>query len=95
MMGAYTGEKEVDERSKTLAAGKKARVEEHTGKTYTMFEVVAVKTQVVAGTNHKMKIQVADEEYIHIIIFEPLAHTQEPPSLTNVLEGKTRTDPLQ
>ena len=74
--------------------GVKTAVEAEANATYEMFQPVAVKRQVVAGTNWKIKVQVAADAYIHVVVFEPLPYTGQPPSVSSVEVGKTVEDEL-
>ena len=44
-----------------------------------MFEPVGYTTQVVAGTNFRVKYKVGDNDYVHAQVFVPLPHTGAPP----------------
>ena len=39
---------------------------QHLGQQFAQFEPVEVSTQVVAGTNFKIKVHVGDERYVHV-----------------------------
>ena len=57
------------------------------------------RSQVVAGTNFLMKIQVseASDGFIHVKIFRPLPHTRQPAELhehSDIDVGKTLADPI-
>jgi cystatin-A/B len=58
------------------------------------FEPVSVKSQVVAGMNYWVKIKVDGDEYIHVKIYKPLPYTNSPPTVQEVIRGKTLDDPL-
>ncbi|XP_064629085.1 cystatin-B-like [Lineus longissimus] len=77
-----------------IVAELKGDVEKRTGKSYSTFEAVAVKTQVVAGTNYFIKVRVGDGDYIHLRVFKPLPYTDEPIQLIGVQEGKSESDPI-
>ena len=59
--------------------------------------VVPLLTQVVAGSNYRVKVKVADTEpsCVHLRIFEPLPHTGEKAKLTGVIDGKPSDAPLE
>jgi cystatin-A/B len=59
-----------------------------------LYEPLSVKSQVVAGMNYMVKIQVAPDEYIHVKIYKPLPHTHNPPSISEFHTGKTVEDEL-
>ncbi|NWR85432.1 CYTX protein, partial [Furnarius figulus] len=59
-----------------------------------MFTAIVYKTQMVAGINYFIKVQVSNTEYVHIRVFQSLPHENEGPSLVSFQTGKTRDDPL-
>ena len=72
MCGGFGEAKEVDETTTGIVTDIKPAVEEKLGKTFTKFEPVSFKTQVVAGTNYIVKVKIDDEKYIHIKVHKPL-----------------------
>eukprot|EP00121_Abeoforma_whisleri_P012411 Awhi_evm1s11455 len=58
------------------------------------FTPVEYKTQVVAGTNYLVKVKTSDSHHVHLKIYEPLPHTNEPTSLTSTTPGLTAESPL-
>uniref|UniRef100_A0A670JVN8 Cystatin domain-containing protein n=1 Tax=Podarcis muralis TaxID=64176 RepID=A0A670JVN8_PODMU len=75
-------------------AGEAQRIEQKENKVYTVFTAVEYKTQVVAGTNYFIKVDVGQGEHLHLRVFQPLPHKNEAPSLTAYQTGKTANDPL-
>ena len=61
----------------------KSHVEQHCNKSFSKFQALSYKTQVVAGLNYLFKVQV-DDSIIHIKIHKPLPHTQKEPVLMEV-----------
>ncbi|KAM6439750.1 cystatin-A-like [Rhynochetos jubatus] len=59
-----------------------------------IFKAMEYKTQVVAGINYFIKVQVSDTEYVHLRVFVNLPSANERPSLVSFQTGKTRDDPL-
>ncbi|NWT03139.1 CYTA protein, partial [Mionectes macconnelli] len=59
-----------------------------------MFTAIVYKTQVVAGINYFIKVQVSDNRYVHLKVFQSLPHENQGPSLVSFQTGKTRDDPL-
>ncbi|NWQ60899.1 CYTB protein, partial [Neopipo cinnamomea] len=59
-----------------------------------MFTAIVYKTQVVAGTNYFIKVQVSDTGYVHLKVFQSLPYENQGPSLVSFQTGKTRDDPL-
>jgi len=50
----------------------------------TSLKAMKSKQQVVAGTNYFVKAQINDGDWFHLRIFEPLPHTGEAPSLSDI-----------
>ncbi|NXY83377.1 CYTB protein, partial [Alcedo cyanopectus] len=71
----------------------KPQFESRENRTYDMFKAIIYKTQVVAGVNYFIKVQVSDE-YVHLRVFQSLPGLNEGPSLVSFQTGKTRDDPL-
>ena len=86
--------KDADDQVKALALEMKPQVEKALGETYSTFEAVKYTTQVVAGTNYKIKVKVGDEKYVHIKVFVPLPCNNAPNQLTSQEAGKTLADAL-
>ena len=61
----------------TIVNGLRPQVEQMAGKEFAHYYPVGIKSQVVAGTNFFVKIQVTETEYIHVKIFRPLPHSDE------------------
>merc|ERR1711916_400768 len=80
-----------DENAKAVLASVKGAVETKQGKTYTTFDPIHVKTQVVAGTNYMFKVLCDEGEVIHVKVHKPLPHTNNPTVLMNVLPAKQLT----
>jgi len=100
MCGGFTPDsKEPEERHQFLANSVRAAVETKQNTKFEMFELVSYHSQVVAGTNYAMKIQVSEavDGFIHIKVFEPLPHTGNPAVLhpdSNIVVGKTREEAI-
>ncbi|NXN31578.1 CYTB protein, partial [Nycticryphes semicollaris] len=72
----------------------KPQFESRENRTCGIFNAVEYRTQVVAGTNYFIKVQVSDNEYVHLRVFQALPHENQRPSLVSYQTGKTRDDPL-
>eukprot|EP00434_Breviolum_minutum_P009060 symbB.v1.2.007976.t1/scaffold465.1/size200768/12 len=59
------------------------------------FRAVAQRSQVVAGKNHFVKVQVGAEDYIHVKIFEFLKHERKAPILVDVELHHTKDDAIE
>ncbi|NXF72878.1 CPI1 inhibitor, partial [Sclerurus mexicanus] len=59
-----------------------------------LFIAIIYRSQVVAGTNYLIKVQVAATEYVHLKVFVGLPPQDECPALVSFETGKTKDDPL-
>mmetsp|Transcript_2922 Transcript_2922/g.4557 ORF Transcript_2922/g.4557 Transcript_2922/m.4557 type:complete len:104 (-) Transcript_2922:38-349(-) len=55
---------------------------------FATYEAKSVRSQVVAGTNFFVKVQVSDSECIHLRIHQPLPHTGEKASVAGGKVGQ-------
>ena len=94
MCGGFTQARDADEEVKAMANELKAQTEGKLGATFSEFEAVSFKTQVVAGTNYKIKVQVGNRKYVHIKVFVPLPGKKAKNQLLEQEGGKTLEDPL-
>lgn len=85
MVGAFGDTSIPDEKQKEILMCCKSEIEEKTGKTYSTFEAIEVKTQVVAGTNYLFTVKTNDDTSIQVKIHQPLPHTGKAPSLMEVM----------
>uniref|UniRef100_A0A3B4EM49 Cystatin-B n=1 Tax=Pygocentrus nattereri TaxID=42514 RepID=A0A3B4EM49_PYGNA len=72
----------------------KPQVEQKTGKKFRVFVAKSFTTQVVAGTNYFIKVQVGGEEYAHLKVFQSLPHAGHKLELLSVQTGKTLDEPI-
>eukprot|EP00928_Gymnodinium_smaydae_P020068 TRINITY_DN17750_c0_g1_i1.p1 TRINITY_DN17750_c0_g1~~TRINITY_DN17750_c0_g1_i1.p1 ORF type:complete len:177 (-),score=37.18 TRINITY_DN17750_c0_g1_i1:134-664(-) len=61
---------------------------------FTEFEPVSYSTQVVAGTNYYVKVRVAENTFVHVIIFVALPYTNKDPEVMKV-KVANEADPLE
>ena len=94
MCGGFGESRDADDKAKELAKEMKPKVEEALKKTFSEFEAVKFTTQVVAGTNYKIKVKVGDEKYVHIKVHVPLPCKNAPNQLMEQQDNKTLADPL-
>ena len=94
MVGGFGSARPADDKVKAIALEMKPKVEQALGATYTVFEAVSYTTQVVAGTNYKIKVKVGDGKYVHIKVHEPLPHKNAPKELMSQEANKTLGDAL-
>ncbi|NXW05813.1 CYTB protein, partial [Fregetta grallaria] len=72
----------------------KPQFESRENRTYGIFKAILYKTQLVAGVNYFIKVQVSDADYVHLRVFQSLPYENQGPSLVSFQTGKTRDDPL-
>lgn len=72
----------------------KPQFESKENRTCGIFKAIVYKTQVVAGINYFIKVQVSDTDYVHLKVFQSLPQENQGPSLAGFQTGKTRDDPL-
>ena len=94
MCGGFGNARPADEKVKAIALEMKPKVEQALGATYTEFEAVQFTTQVVAGTNYKIKVKVGDGKYVHIKVHQPLPNANKPNELMSQEADKTLQDKL-
>ncbi|NXG75516.1 CYTB protein, partial [Baryphthengus martii] len=72
----------------------KLQFESRENRIFDIFKAIVYRTQVVAGTNYFIKVQVSDADYAHLRVFQSLPFENQGPSLVSFQTGKTRDDPL-
>ncbi|XP_006975768.1 cystatin-A [Peromyscus maniculatus bairdii] len=72
----------------------RAQLEEKTNEKYEKFEAVEYKTQVVAGVNYFIKVDVGDGRYTHLKVFQGLSGQNEGLELSGYQTNKTKDDEL-
>ena len=94
MCGGFTNARPADDKVKAIALEMKPKVEQALGETYSEFEAVSFMTQVVAGTNYKIKVKVGNGKYVHIKVFVPLPCNSTEKQLMSQEANKTLADKL-
>ena len=92
-VGGISNAEPANNEIQTLSLSFKAQVEAQSHTTYSSFQAVKYTKQVVAGMNYKIKVK-ADQTYIHLSVFKPLPHTNQPATLNQVQLNKSENDPL-
>ena len=93
-LGGFGDAKDADDKVKALALEMKPKAEAALGATFATFDAVKYTTQVVAGTNYNIKVNVGDGKYVHIKVYVPLPCKNAPNELLTQEAGKTLADPL-
>ncbi|XP_071989372.1 cystatin-A-like [Engystomops pustulosus] len=94
MEGGLGAENTADPEVQELVDAIKPEFLKKSGINATKFKATKYKTQVVAGTNYFVKVDVGGGQFVHLRIFKPLPHTGEKPSLSLYQVGKTKQEPI-
>ncbi len=94
MVGGFSQDGVPDDEVKNIAQAIKQHAERHVNRTFNNWEVVAFRSQVVAGTNFKLKISVGDEEYVHVRVFRSLPYAGSQLEVKEVTTGQRLETPL-
>ncbi|XP_004429704.1 PREDICTED: cystatin-B [Ceratotherium simum simum] len=94
MCGGLSDPEPATAETQAIADQVKSQLEEKENKKFPLFKAVEFRSQVVAGMNHFIKVQVGDDDYVHIRVYERLPHEKKPPALTSYQTNKARHDEL-
>ena len=94
MIGGFEKPRTATDEIKDIAYQVRREVQSRLNVNFDKFEAVSYRSQVVAGVNYLIKVDVGNGSFIHIKVFQPLPYTNEGPSLSDVTIGKTLRDPL-
>ena len=86
----------LNKREKAIVKTEKDKVETYLGRTFTVYDPVLIKIQVVNGENFVVKILVDNDEYIHVKMNIPPLYSglDGEAKLIFVHTGKTFDDKL-
>ncbi|VDH95985.1 cystatin-B-like [Mytilus edulis] len=94
MCGGLGNIVDADDDVKVLVEQLTGAVNEKTGKNYGKLAALKYGTQVVAGTNYFVKVKSDDGSILHLRIYQPLPHTNQPAELHSVQENKSEEETL-
>ncbi len=94
MCGGFGNALDANDEVKNMAKEMKQQTEQKLGATFTEFEAVKYKTQVVAGTNYLIKVKVGPEQFVHIKVWKKLPCYGGAKELSEAEGGKALADPL-
>ncbi|KAH9525362.1 hypothetical protein Btru_001162 [Bulinus truncatus] len=95
MCGAASEVKEATEEIQEIIKEIRDELESKVNQKFPVYKAISYRSQVVAGTNFFVKIQVDDNDYVHVRIFRPLPHTKKGPELSRHQTGKSKDEPLE
>ena len=89
IVGGWGDIKQVSENQDlmNIVSNLKPSIESSTNIVYTTFNPTQFRSQVVAGTNYKVKIDIGNGEYIHVKIYVPLPFTKTAPTVSEIVTG--------
>ncbi|XP_065906893.1 cystatin-B-like [Dysidea avara] len=91
LRGGVTNQRPADDEVQKIADEVRGNVEERAGRKFSQYKALSYATQVVAGTNYFIKVQVSADECVHLRVFQSLQQTL---SLSNFQQGKTIDEPI-
>lgn len=93
MLGAHGQSKTATPEVQAMVDGLLGDVNTKLGTSYAKLTATHFTSQVVAGTNFKVKAT-SGSDVVHLKVFRPLPHTGQPHQLTEAVGGKTTACPL-
>ncbi|XP_078619933.1 cystatin-B-like [Branchiostoma floridae x Branchiostoma japonicum] len=72
----------------------KGEVEQQAGVTFDIFRATTFSSQVVAGTNYFIKVDVGGEKFVHLKVFKALPHAGSGLKVTGLQQDKGKEDPI-
>ena len=95
MLGGSGNARILDSKERAAVLNEKNAIETIAGRTFTVFEPVLIKVQVVSGFNYLVKILVDNDEYIHVKLYLPLEYKEtKKAEIVFVKTGKTLDDKM-
>nr|XP_045006992.1 cystatin-B-like [Jaculus jaculus] len=95
LKGGWSDTKPATAEIQEIADKVKSQLEKKENRKFSVFKAVSYRSQVVAGTNYFIKVDVGDGEFIHMKVFESLPHENKPLSLQSYQTKKTQDDALE
>ncbi|XP_014812780.1 PREDICTED: cystatin-A-like [Calidris pugnax] len=95
MTGGLSDTKPATPEIQDIANKVKPQFESKENRTYGIFKAIKYRSQVVAGVNYFIKVQVSDTNYVHLRVFEALPVENQGLKLESFQTGKTRDDPIE
>ena len=83
MCGGFAADKPVTPEIQQLLDGLKTQIQSRLDASFSIFKALTYQSQVVAGTNYKIKVEVDDGKILEVVIFQPLPYTGNPAKLTD------------
>ena len=94
MLGGFKSVQKADDFIRNLVKNEKANIENKLDTTFTVFEPVEYKKQVVAGMNYLVKIKTDNDECLFVKIYVPLRQSNKPNVILTASRGHSLNSPL-
>ena len=94
MCGGFGNTRQADDEIRSHLNEIKQNIEAHLNSKFETFEPINYTTQVVAGTNFKVKVDVGEGKYIHVKYHRPLPCNGSELSLMEASAGHSLEDQL-
>ncbi|XP_019731589.1 cystatin-B-like isoform X1 [Hippocampus comes] len=95
MYGGLSDVTDANEVIQEICDHVKSRVEQKTGKAYTVFTAKSCRSQIIAGTNYFIKVHVGGNDHVHLRVYQSLSLTGTGPELISIKEFKTHDDEIE
>ncbi|CAB4003956.1 cystatin-B [Paramuricea clavata] len=95
MCGGLGEKKQATAETQKLIDSVRSAAETKAGQTFEKYEAISFKSQVVAGTNYFVKVDVGCDKYVHLRVYQPLPHTGQPAELSGIQLNKTADDEIE
>jgi len=94
MLGGFKNVQKADDFIKNLVKKEKANIENKLDATFTVFEPIEYKQQVVAGMNYFIKIKTDNDECLFVKIYVPLKQSNKSNLILTASRGHSLNSPL-
>ncbi|XP_046360713.2 cystatin-B-like [Haliotis rufescens] len=96
MVGGASAVKPATREVQELCNKVREALQNQAGRTFGVYTAISFRSQMVAGTNYFVKVQVDEnDEHFHLRIFVPLPSTNFQPSLAAYQPGHTAASDLE
>ncbi|XP_006105472.1 cystatin-B-like [Myotis lucifugus] len=94
LLGAPSEVEPATAEIQAIADKVKSQLEEKENKKYPIFKATEYRSQLVQGTNYFIKVQVGDDDFVHLRVFESFPYENKALALRNYQTNKTKQDKL-
>jgi len=95
LCGGMSDSKPADAEIQKICDQLRPDIESKAGKKFNDFTALHYNSQVVAGTNYFVKVHTGNDDCVHVRIYKPLPHTNQPPSVHSLQMSKSRAEPVE